>query len=83
MSQIKIEMIYSGNATNCMIFQEDIIVVRKYSQIQCKLHRGIIVRIIVINRYSTILGRDFNISFLETHQADKVNQNELARYLSG
>lgn len=69
-----------------MIFQEDIIVLRIYNQIKCKLHRGIIVRIIVINRQSTILDSDFNISFLETYQADKVKQkglDELARYLSG
>lgn len=60
-----------------MIFQEDIIVLGIYNQVKCKLHRGIIVRIIVINRQSTILDRDFDISFLETYQADKVKQKEL------
>lgn len=49
----------------------------KIQPIQCKLHRDTIARITVINRQSIILGRDFNISPLETYHADKEEQKVL------
>lgn len=56
---------------------------KKIQPIQGKLHRGIIVRITVIHGRSIIFGRDFDIPFLETYQADKVKQKDLGELARG